>query len=151
MRKIPYIQIRGQIKAKRVMAADHYMIQGKCEQIKDVLVECQVPDYYRDKCEVIFEPSPEFTETYPLLMAPTVADLHRGAKQKVRVLNPFNTEVSIKQDSVVGLAETFSNMKTFVQTEDETESGNYCSVRRINNQNCLGQFRETTCCRISFP
>ena len=103
------------------MAADHYMIQGKCEQIIDVLVELQVPDYYSVKCEVIIEHSPLFTETYPLLMAPTVVDLNGGAKQKVRVLNLFNTEVSIKQDSVVGLAETFSNMKTFVQTEDETE------------------------------
>ena len=121
MNKIQCIQISGQTKARRVMAADHYMIQGKCEQIIDVLVELQVPDYYSVKCEVIIEHSPLFTETYPLLMAPTVVDLNGGAKQKVRVLNLFNTEVSIKQDSVVGLAETFSNMKTFVQTEDETE------------------------------
>ena len=110
--KILCIQIGGQIKVRKVRAADHYMIQGKCEQIIDVLVERQMPDYYSDKCEVIIEPSTEFTETYPLLMAPTVVDLNRGATQKVRVLNPFDTEVSIKQDSVVGLAESFSNMKT---------------------------------------
>ena len=76
----------------------------------------------------------------PCLWLLTVVDLNGGAKQKLSVLNPFDTEVSIKQDSVVGLPETFSNMKTLVQTEDETESGNYCSVRCINNQNCLGQF-----------
>ena len=100
--KIPCILIGGQIKARKVRAANHYMIQGKYEQIIDALVECQVPDYYSDKCEVIIEPSPEFTEIYPLLMAPTVVDLNRGATQKVRVLYPFDTEVSIKQDSVVG-------------------------------------------------
>ena len=63
--------------------------------------------------------------------------------KKVRVLNPFNTEVSIKQDSVVGLDETFSNMKTLVQTEDETESGNYCSVRRIKSSD------ESACIRTA--
>ena len=141
--KILCIQIGGQIKVRKVRAADHYMIQGKCEQIIDVLVERQMPDYYSDKCEVIIEPSTEFTETYPLLMAPTVVDLNRGATQKVRVLNPFDTEVSIKQDSVVGLAETFSNMKTLVQTEDETESGNYCSVRRIKSSD------ESACIRTA--
>ena len=124
--KIPCIQIGGQIK---VRAADH-MIQGKGEQIIDVLVERQVPDYYSDKSEVIIEPSPECTETYPLLMAPTVVDLNGGATQKVRVLNPFNTEVSIKQDYVVGLAETFSIkssdesacIRTAVSLNHETES-----------------------------
>ena len=84
--KIPCIQIGGQIK---VRAADLYMIQGKCEQIIDVLVERQVPDYYSDKCEVIIEPSTEFTETYPLLMAPTVVDLNGGATQKSKSIEPF--------------------------------------------------------------
>ena len=116
-----------------------YLLNVKCQTTTEIT------------CEVIVEPSPEFTETYPLLMAPTAVDMNGSAKQKVGVLNPFDTEVSIKQDSVVGLAETFSNMKTLVQTEDETESGNYCSVRPINNQNCLGQFCKTTCHRPSFP
>ena len=55
------------------------MIQGKCEQIIDILVERQVKAYYSDKCEVIIELSPEFTESYPLLMAPAVVDLNGGA------------------------------------------------------------------------
>ena len=119
------------------------MIQGNWEQIIDVHVERQVPDYNSVKCEVIIEPSPEFTETYPLLMSPTVVDLNGGATQKVRVLNPFDTEVYIKQDSIVSSAETFSNMKTLVRAEDETESSNYCSVRRIKSTD------ESTCVRTA--
>ena len=84
-------------------------------------VKRQAPDYNSVKSEVIIEHSPEFTESYPLLMAPTVVDLNGGATQKVRVLNPFDTEVYIKQDSIVGLAETFSNVKTLVKAEDDTE------------------------------
>ena len=125
-----------------VMAPDHYMIQGKCEQIKDVHVERQMQDNYSDKCEVIMEPSPEFIElNSKLLMAPTVVDLNGGAIQKIRVLNPYEPEVSIEQDFVVDLSESFSNMKTLAQTECDTESGNYCRrVRRIkiiDKPNCI--------------
>ena len=54
------------------------------------------------------EPSPEFIElNSKLLIAPTVVDLNGGAIQKIRVLNPFDPEVSIKQDSVVDFSESF--------------------------------------------
>ena len=92
-------------------------------------------DYYQDKCEMVIEPGAEFRETYPLLMTATVVDINCGATQKVRILNPLNESISIRQDSNVGYAEPFISLQTIMEMEDEEEVNNICCIRRIKSQN----------------
>ena len=80
---------------------------------------------------MIIEPSTQFIETYPLLMTATMVDINRGATQKVRVLNPFNEDISAKQDSNIGNAEPYKSIKNIMDMEDKKAVHNTCCVRRI--------------------
>ena len=124
--------------ARRVTSADHYIIHGGCEQIIDVFVERRVTDYYQEKCEMVIEPSTTFKENYPLLMTATVVDINYGAAQKVRILNPLDESISIKQDCTVGQAEPFVSIQTIMDTEDEGEVNNYSCIN-IYVHSCLRQ------------
>ena len=132
---IPCIQVGMHNTARRVTSADHYIIHGGCEQIIDVFVDRRVTDYYQEKCEMVIEPSITFKENYPLLMTATVVDINYGATQKVRILNPLDESISIKQDCTVGQAEPFVSIQTIMDTEDEGEVNNYCYIRSVKSQN----------------
>ena len=67
---------------------------------------------------MVIEPGAVFRETYPLLMTATVVDINCGATQKVRILNPLNESISIRQDSNVGYAEPFISLQTIMEMED---------------------------------
>ena len=65
-------------------------------------------------------------------MAPTLCDINQECTSKVRLLNPFPTAVSIKQDAVVGWAEPIDGTpKALVQEEDANEADNFHQVRRL--------------------
>ena len=65
-------------------------------------------------------------------MASTLVDINRACTCKVRVLNPFPTAVSIKQDAVVGHAEPIlDNPKVLVTHEEEKETENFYQTRRV--------------------
>ena len=120
--------------ARRVTSADHYIIHRGCEQIIDVFVERRVTDYYQEKCEMVIEPSTTFKENYPLLMTATV-NINYGATHKVRILNPLDESISIKQDCTVGQTEPIVSIQTIMDTEDEGEVNNYCYIRSVKSRN----------------
>ena len=65
-------------------------------------------------------------------MAPTLCDINQECTSKVRLLNPFPTAVSIKQDAVVGQAVPIhGTTKALVQEEDANEADNFHQVRRL--------------------
>ena len=53
---------------------------------------------------LVIEPTSNFISTYPFVMADTWVDFNTSPTVKVRVMNPFDKDVSIKQDTVVGEA-----------------------------------------------
>ena len=104
-KEVPIIQIGLQNRIRKVAAADHYVIPAQSEAVIDVFIERQEYDDFSADVDYIVEPTAHFRETYPLQMASTLVDINRACTCKVRVLNPFPTAVSIKQDAVVGHAE----------------------------------------------
>ena len=70
---------------------------------------------------------------YPLQMASTLVDINQDCTCKVRILNPFPTAMSIKQDAVNGRAEPIADKPVvIVQQENNTESCNFVRVRRVD-------------------
>ena len=68
-------------------------------------------------------------------MASTLVDINQGCTCRVRMLNPFPTAISIKQNSVLGTAEPIIGIpNAVVQHEDDVERTNYCRVRRLQLQ-----------------
>lgn len=131
-KEVPIIQVGMQNRVRRVTAADHYVIPAQSEAVLDVYVERQEYDDFSSETDYIIEPTTHFKETYPLQMASTLVDINKACSCKVRVLNPFPTAMSIKQDAVVGQAEPIEGSpRVLVKREDEKEADNYIRTRRV--------------------
>ena len=130
--EIPVIQVGIKQHVRSVTAADHSIIPAQSESVIDVYVERREYDDFSCESEYIIEPTKHFQEEYPLQMASTLVDINQGCTCKVRVLNPFPTAISIKQNAVLGKAEPIKGIpRALVQQENKDERENYCSVRRL--------------------
>ena len=131
-KEVPVIQIGMKSRIRRVTAADHFIIPAESEAVIDVYVERKEYDDFSSETEYIIEPTRHFQEEYPLQMASTLVDINDGCTCKVRILNPFPTAMSLKQDAVLGKAEPIEgNSKILVDQENTEEVENLCSIRRL--------------------
>ncbi|KAK3603137.1 hypothetical protein CHS0354_042959 [Potamilus streckersoni] len=105
--------------------------ERNCEEIIDIYVEHHESDESSRPYQMIIEPDMNFKQAYPLIMAAIVVDINNGVTQKVRLLNPFFTEVSLKQDSAIGTAETFQSMEAFVDSECQDHVGHCSAIRWV--------------------
>jgi len=129
------IPLLHKFKVRKVRAADHVVIAPFSEMIIDTLVDRRDDDDSKPTCDVMIEPTTNFQEIYPLVMAPSLADLNRDVTAKIRIMNPFPDPVSIKQDAVIGQAEDLDKDSiacTILQQEDESNPENLNRVRRIS-------------------
>jgi hypothetical protein len=80
----------------------------------------------------MLEPNNFFVEKYPVAMASCLVDITHEVTNKVRLMNPFDHEVEIRQDTVRGEAEKVEcpPVSLFAE-EDGTESNNVDNVKRI--------------------
>lgn len=133
--EVPIIQVGMKTRTRRVTSADHFIIPAQCESVIDVYVERQEYDDFSSENDYLIEPTEHFQENYPLKMAATLVDISRGCTCKVRILNPFPTEMSIKQDAVVGQAVPIEGKPiVLAQEENTSETQNLHRARRIDFQ-----------------
>ena len=131
-KEVPIIQSGVTNRVRKVTAADHFVIPAQSECIIEVYVERKEFDDFTSEKEYVVEPTEHFQAEYPLHMASTLVDINRACTCKVRVLNPFPTAMSIKQDAVIGRAEPIEGNPVVVTNDkDATETENHVSVRRI--------------------
>ena len=113
-------------------AADHFVIPVQSECVIDVYIERREYDDFSSEKEYVVEPAEHFQAEYPLQMTTTLVDINKACTCKVRVLNPFPTATSIKQDAVIGRAEPIEgNPIVITNEEDSSEVENHVTVRRI--------------------
>jgi hypothetical protein len=67
---------------KHVRAADHYDIQGLTEHIIDVFTDKKESDENLSPGTVIVEPTDNFKQNFPLIMAASTADIIKTLLQK---------------------------------------------------------------------
>ena len=117
---------------RKVWAANNYTVQGHTEQIIDAFIErCEGDDNLADS-SCIIEPSESFKQKYPLAMASCLADINYAPNVKVRIMNPFPTDASIRADTIIGTAELLqSEPINLLESEDQSAIRNQSSVRRI--------------------
>ena len=104
-KEVPIIHVGMKNRVRKVTSADHFVIPAQSEAVIDVYVERQEYDDFSSEKEYVVEPTEHFQAEYPLQMTSTLVDINRACTCKVRVLNPFPTAMSIKQDDVIGRAE----------------------------------------------
>ena len=132
-KEVPIIQVGLQTRTRRVTSADHFIIPAQSESVIDVYVERQEYDDFSSENDYLIERTEQFEENYPLKMAATLVDISRACTCKVRILNPFPTEMSIKQDAVVGQAIPIEGKPIILaQEENISEAQNLHSIRRID-------------------
>ena len=130
--EVPIIQVGLKSRVRRVTAADRFVIPPQSESVIDVYLERNDSDDFLSENNCLVEETEHFRETYPLKMASTLVDINKGCTCKIRLLNPFPTAVSIKQDTVVGTAEPIvGKPRILFEKETEDEEENYSRVRRI--------------------
>ena len=133
--EVPIIQVGPNTRIRRVTAADHFIIPPQSEAVVDVYVERQEYDDFSAEQNFIIEPTEHFRVTYPLQMAPSLTSINETCTGKVRILNPFPTAVSIKQDAVLGQAEPIEGTpRVVVHQESAEEADNFDCARRISFQ-----------------
>ena len=71
-------------------------------------------------------------------MASSIADIKHNVTFKVRLINPFSQEFSVKKDAVIGSAEHFQNEENLVLVENETDIENLSTIFKL-----LGQRKES--------
>ena len=130
-KEVPIMQIGIADRTRKVTAADYSIIPAQSETVIDVNVERKECDDFTGESEYIIEPTEHFQEKYPLLMAAAIVDINQGCTSKVRLLNPFPTEVSIKQSAVLGQAEPIERASGMQDQQEGIIGGNYNSIRKI--------------------
>ena len=128
---IPCFQVGKGLKTRKVTVATDFKLPGLTESLIDVYVERREEDDFDGKAEYLLEPTDKFKEIYPLMMASSLVDINRMATCKVRILNPFPTEVDLKQDAEIGMAERIDRVVNVI-AETESQEDNLKSVRRVN-------------------
>ena len=137
---VPIMQVGLKTKVRQVTAADHFAIPAQCESAIDVFVERHEYDDFTTETEYLVEPTEHFQETYPLRMAATLVDINGGCTCKIRILNPFPTAMSIKQEAVIGQAAPIvGKPRVLAQTENPTETDNFTSIRRVMLEEKINQ------------
>ena len=130
--EVPIIQVGLKGRVRRVTAAVHFVIPPQSESVIDVYVERNDSDDFLSENNCLVEETEHFRETYPLKMASTLVDINKGCTCKLRLLNPFPTTVSIKQNTVLGKAEPIvGKPRILFEKETKNEEENYSKVRRI--------------------
>ena len=127
------INIESTKRARRVTMADTSVIPGHSEILVDAFVEREVTDDYGSG-DVIIEPTNTFSETYSLVMASALTNVKNKTTVKVRLMNPFNQDITINQDALIGIAETHGNVDEWeisLSEEDKTQLDT-SSVRKIS-------------------
>ena len=141
-KEVPIIQVGVTNRVRKMTAADHFTIPAQSECIIDVFLERQEDDDFSCDKDYIIEPIGHFQTEYPLQMASTLVDINQGCTCKVRILNPFPTPMSIKQDAVIGRAEPIADKPVgIVQQENNTEACNFVRVRRVDMRKEESTFR----------
>lgn len=128
---IPCVQIGQPETLRKVTAADQFIIPPKSEIIIDVFVdrtECDTSDSPKD---FLIEPHPKFIERHPVVMASCLVDISNDVTSKVRLMNPFDFEVKINQDTVVGMAEKVETQPVVLLPYEKNEFDNFDRIRRI--------------------
>ena len=133
--EIPIFQIGKCGKTRRVVVADNMTVPGHTEAVVSVYIERFEADDDDNEADYLVEPTELFKERYPLQMATTLVYLNDAPTCKVRVLNPFPTEIMLRQDAEIGIAEKIERIvSVLTKAEHQAEGDNIVTVRRITTR-----------------
>jgi len=131
--EIPCIKKRRSQRNRKVVVADDVVIPGLSETVVGVYVERDEDDDRDLASSYIVEPTDDFSMRYKLMMASTLVDVNRGPTCKIRIMNPFDEAVDLRQSAEIAVAEKIGEVVTVVtEAEDEGNVSSGQAVRRLD-------------------
>ncbi|VDI66243.1 Hypothetical predicted protein [Mytilus galloprovincialis] len=129
---IPCQQIGLPERVRKIRVADNFSIPPRNEMLIDVFIDRYEDDQILGSFDFVLDPTEDILQRYPVVMAPTIVNIEKDVTSLVRILNPFDTEFTLYQDTVIGEAESLINEpEILVSCEDKAEISNFSVVRRI--------------------
>lgn len=117
---------------RKVYVAENSEIPPRSEILIDVFVDRKQNDLIEREQNCLLEPSEDFSERYPLVMAPCLVDISKNVTCKARILNPYDYKRTLYQDAIIGSAEIVETKPiTLFVCEDNTEIGHQNPTRRL--------------------
>ncbi|KAH3787449.1 hypothetical protein DPMN_165573 [Dreissena polymorpha] len=100
----------------------------------------------------LVEPAQQFQDRYALRMAATLVDVNTSPTCSVRILNPFATEVTLRQDTEIGRAERIERIVSVIITEKCAEDkGNHEAMRRVKLSQYSVKSKPFECTPVASP
>ena len=129
---IPCQQIGLPERVRKIRVADNFSIPPRSEMLIDVFIDRYEDDQILGSFDFVLDPTEDILQRYPVVMAPTIVNIEKDVTSLVRILNPFDTEFTLYQDTVIGEAESLiKEPEILVSCEDKAEVSNFSVVRRI--------------------
>ena len=134
----PIIQKGMNDRIREVTAADHNIIPAQSEVMVGVHIERKAYDDFSSENEYTIRPAE--TE-HPLKVSPALVDVKQSRTCEVRIVNPFDTAIAIKQSTILGIAEPIERCPMPVERqEDVNVKTSYGRIRRLRSERYRSSF-----------
>ena len=129
--EIPFKFMSSYKEIRNVVLAEDTIVPGCSEIIIDAYIDKSDLDSWCTPQEFLIEPSPNFMDKYPLLMTASLVDVTKSITSKVRMMNPYNKDVMIHQNTVIGTAQINDGKVVLLIKGDEMKE-DWEQVRRLH-------------------
>ena len=128
------LELKWPSQIRRVTMAKDIVVPPMAEIIGQAYIDRGEDMEDDEESKVLLEMHGNLPENYGCVLASTLVDAANNVMVPVRIFNPSCEPVEIKQDSVIGQAESVSVVQTISKNEDPSQVGNMSIVKRINFQ-----------------
>jgi hypothetical protein len=125
---IPLEQHYSPLHIREIHLADDCRIPARSEVITEVFIERKEED---ENQEWILEPAPQLAEKYSIAMASTLVDTSCHTTARVRLMNPFEEDRILYQDTMIGFASQIDGITTCVDEIPGTSVEETENIRQI--------------------
>ena len=125
------LELKRPSQIRRVTMAEDTVVPPMAEVIGQAYIDRSEDRKDEEESRVLLEMHTNLPENYGCILASTLVDAADNVTVPVRIFNPTCEPVQIKQDSVIGQAESVNIVNTISKSEDPSQVGNMSIVKRI--------------------
>ena len=131
------LELKWPSQIRRVTMAEDTVVPLMAEIIGQAYIDRREDRKDEEESRVLLEMHTNLPENYGCVLASTLVDAADNVTVPVCIFNPTCEPVQIKQDSVIGQAESVNIVNTISKSEDPSQVGNMSIVKRIAFQKKL--------------
>ena len=125
------LELKRPSQIRRVTMAEDTVVPPMAEIIGQAYIDRREDRKDEEESRVLLEMHTNLPENYECVLASTLVDAADNVTVPVCIFNPTCEPVQIKQDLVIGQAESVNIVNTISKSEDPSQVGNMSIVKRI--------------------